>query len=340
MPDILVLGDINADLAGTLAYYPREGDDSPLHGLTWCSGGAAVNTAAALALLGGSVGLIGRVGADPAADVALRIPTRVGVDLRLVQRDTLLATGLCLAAVSPGGQRTFFSFRGANVALDAAPVIAADTRGVLLHICGHSLLEDPQRGAALRAAEDARRHHTLLSLDLCTPAARHCRELIFELLPQLAILFMNEDELALLLPGQHHDEALRSLIGRGARLVALKRGDKGCVVLTRRGSLVLDAAPVQASDTNGCGDAFVAGFLWAYLRGATLAGCAALANLVGSVTATRPGAADALPTLAELHVHLHGQRTWAGNAAAYTVFDMSNGAAALPVRGARASVDA
>ena len=339
MPDILVLGDINADLAGTLPYYPHEGDDSPLYGLTWCSGGAGVNTAAALAMLGGRIGLIGRVGADPTADIALRAATRAGVDLRLVQRDTALATGLCLAAVSPGGQRTFFSFRGANVALDPASMAVADARGVLLHLCAHSLLEGTQRVAALRAADDALRNHMLVSLDLCTPAARHCRDMIFELLPRLAIVFMNEDELALLLPGLPHDEALRALVGRGARLVALKRGDKGCVVMTRRGSLTLDAATVCAIDTNGCGDAFVAGFLWAYLRGATLAGCAALGSLVGSLTATRRGAADALPTLAELRTHLHEQRSWAGAAAVYTVLDTDDSAAFLSAPVAQASVE-
>jgi sugar/nucleoside kinase (ribokinase family) len=226
------------------------------------------------------------------------------------------------------------------VALDHEPLAAADTGGALLHLCAHSLLEEPQRGSALRIADEALRRHMLLSLDLCTPAARHCRDLVFALLPRLAILFMNEDELALLLPGQPPDEALRTLIGRGARLVALKRGGRGSIVMTRRGSLVLDAAPVRASDTNGCGDAFVAGFLWAYLRGATLAGCAALGNLVGSLTATRPGAADSLPTLAELHAHLHERRTWAGAAAAYTVLDMVNGAAVPAPRGARAPVDA
>src|SRR5262245_26866929 len=108
--NILVLGDINADLAGMLAYYADEGDDSQLDALTWCSGGSAANTATALALLGDSVGLIGRVGSDPAAEIALRAARSAGVALDLVQYDPLTATGLCLAAVSPSGQRTFFSF--------------------------------------------------------------------------------------------------------------------------------------------------------------------------------------------------------------------------------------
>jgi ribokinase len=64
------------------------------------------------------------------------------------------------------------------------------------------------------------------------------------------------------------------------------------------------AFTVAALDTSGCGDAFVAGFLLARLSGAPLAQCATLANALGALTATRPGAADALPTRDELRALL------------------------------------
>ena len=114
---VLVVGDANADLSARLARFPHEGDDSPLAGLDWQSGGSAVNVATALARLGRRARLAARVGVDPAAEVALAAAHGAGVALELVQRDPSLATGLCFAAVSPGGERTFFSYRGANVAL-------------------------------------------------------------------------------------------------------------------------------------------------------------------------------------------------------------------------------
>src|SRR5262249_46470609 len=114
----LVAGDANADIFAKLSYFPREGDDSPLRALGWGSGGAAANVATPLAALGARGRLLARVGVDPAAAVALAAAARAGVELGAVQRDMKAPTGLCFAAVSPGGERTFFSYRGANVALD------------------------------------------------------------------------------------------------------------------------------------------------------------------------------------------------------------------------------
>src|SRR5919108_2950398 len=166
---ILVVGDANADLSAGLARFPSEGDDCPITALGWGSGGAASNVAAGLALLGTPTRLLARVGADPAAEVALRVARASGVDLALVQRDDVAATGLCFAAISPGGERTFFSFRGANVGLDL-PAGAAPLDGARwLHISAHALLEGRQRATALALLEDACDRDIPISLDLCLP---------------------------------------------------------------------------------------------------------------------------------------------------------------------------
>src|SRR5690349_12556862 len=118
---ILVLGDANADLSAMLSRFPAEGDDSQISTLGWGSGGGGANVAAALALLGAPARLLARVGSDPAATIALRVARAAGADLAVVQVDASLATGLCFAVVSPGGERTFFSYRGANVSYEFTP---------------------------------------------------------------------------------------------------------------------------------------------------------------------------------------------------------------------------
>jgi ribokinase len=230
----------------------------------------------------------------------------------MVQHDANVATGVCMAAVSPSGQRTFFSFRGANVQLEPPVLPASEDRAVLLHLCGHGLMDDPQRSSALAAAELALSMHTLVSLDLCVPTARSRADIVLSMVPRLALLFMNEAELGFLLPGLTWEHALQSLLERGARLVVLKRGGDGCVIATPRATLAIEALPVTVADTNGCGDAFVAGFLWAYIQGASLPGCGAVGNMLGACTATRLGAADALPTLAELGALLEAHPAWSG----------------------------
>jgi sugar/nucleoside kinase (ribokinase family) len=296
---ILVVGDANADLSAGVSRYPAEGDDTRVNSLEWGSGGSAANTAAALGRLGAPARLLARVGPDPAAEVALRIARDSGADMSLVQVDGALATGLCYAAVSPGGERTFFSFRGANVEL--RPIGAEQLAGASwLHVSAYALLEGRQRASTLALIELALSSGIPTSLDLSLLGLRAARAEIAGMLPLLAVLFANEQELAELCPGLSQPDAADELIRQGLALATIKLGPAGALIAGPGLRLRAPAFEVAAVDSSGCGDAFVAGFLAAHLRGAPVEQCCGLANALGALTATRYGAADALPTRAEL----------------------------------------
>ncbi|MBK9715910.1 MAG: SUMF1/EgtB/PvdO family nonheme iron enzyme [Kouleothrix sp.] len=297
---ILVVGDANADLSAALARFPTEGDDAAIASLGWGSGGSAANVAAALALLGERASLLARVGRDPAADVALRVARAAGADLSALQIDHALASGLCFAAVSPGGERTFFSYRGANVALEPPEQPALLDGARWLHVAGHALLEGRQRATTLALIEAAAARDLPISLDLCLPTLRAWRAETQALLPRLRILFANELELAELCPGRAQGDAAADLLGHGVGLAAIKLGPHGCLIAGPGLAYRAPAFAVEALDTNGCGDAFVAGFLYAHLRGEPPEVCAALGNALGGLAATRYGAAEALPDRARL----------------------------------------
>ncbi|WP_129671199.1 carbohydrate kinase family protein [Candidatus Chloroploca sp. Khr17] len=302
---VLVLGDINADLSFIVPSFPNEGGDISAQRLRWHSGGTGLNSAIAFSRLGAQVALLGRIGDDPAAEVVQATARKAGLDLRWVQTDSEVATGLCGVIVSPGGQRTFVSFRGANLRYhgEALPTHLLDTCD-LLFLCAHALLEGSQQCAALQLAQLAFERALPVALDLCLPAIQQAREVVFAMLPQLWLLTMNEDELRALLPGMSLQQALDRLLQCGVAHVVIKRGAQGCSIAD--GRVRLDVLPpvVKVVDTNGCGDAFAAAYAWACLRGAEVRECATLANTMGALTATRSGAADAIPTRAELAMRL------------------------------------
>jgi sugar/nucleoside kinase (ribokinase family) len=322
---ILVLGDANADLSAAVPRFPAEGDDSQITALGWGSGGSAANVGAALALLGAPARLLTRIGRDPAAEIALRMARAAGADLTMVQLDDTLATGLCFAAVSPGGERTFFSYRGANANFEFDPNQAGQLDGAhWLHISGYALLEGRQRTAALALIDAAGARHIPISLDVCLPQLRAWHAETIALLPRLRILFTNAPELAVLTANSTNTEhsihlpddigvfTLHPLLQQGLETVAIKLGPRGCLIASDRTHHYAPAFAVDAIDTNGCGDAFVAGYLFAHLRGAAVEHSATLANAIGALKATRLGAAEALPNRAMLRAFLeeHHSPAW------------------------------
>ena len=106
--------------------------------------------------------------------------------------------------------------------------------------------------------------------------------------------------------------AVELLLHQGVGTVAVKLGPRGCLIAGTGTHHHAPAFAVDTVDTNGCGDAFVAGYLFAHLRGASVEHCATLANAIGALKATRLGAAEALPDRAMLHAFLkeHGSAAW------------------------------
>jgi sugar/nucleoside kinase (ribokinase family) len=304
---VLVIGDANVDASAEFDRFPREGDDAAIRALGWGGGGSAVNVVTAIALLGMGARLLARIGKDSAGDVALSAALAAGVDLGCIQRDEAQSTGLCFVAISPGGERTLFSHRGANRALELPP--AGDLfRGIRwMHLAGHALIEDRQRETSLALAREASARGLPVSLDLCLPLVRTHRADVLDMAPGLAVLFVNELELADLSPTDASDpveNAMGALEKAGVPLVAAKLGARGSMLSDRGARHLLPALPVDAHDTTSSGDAYVAGFVVARLRGAPPEVCGRLGNALGALVATRPGAASALPTLAELRAFL------------------------------------
>jgi sugar/nucleoside kinase (ribokinase family) len=117
------------------------------------------------------------------------------------------------------------------------------------------------------------------------------------------VLFANELELPALIGAPPLGDLIDLSLDRFSRddgpVVAAKLGARGSR-LGGRARADLPAFSVIARDTTGAGDAYVAGFLFALSRGAPPAAAARLGNALGALTATRTGAAEALPSRGEV----------------------------------------
>jgi len=119
------------------------------------------------------------------------------------------------------------------------------------------------------------------------------------LIAALDLVFLNELETPLYAQAASLDDAYPRLRTSRSNVV-VKLGDQGSRWLRADGDVMMPAPAVDAVDTTGAGDAFNAGFLSAWLRGATPAACLATGNSVGAASTRRAGGLDGLPTVRDL----------------------------------------
>ena len=83
--------------------------------------------------------------------------------------------------------------------------------------------------------------------------------------------------------------AARRLLEKGAGTVVIKLGGQGCYVRTREKEFYEDPFEVVVTDTTGCGDNFVAGFIHSILKGMSLEEGARFACAAGALNAQMLG---------------------------------------------------
>ncbi|MDY7042571.1 MAG: carbohydrate kinase family protein, partial [Chloroflexota bacterium] len=268
MPQVITLGDINLDIIAYVAHYPQPGGDGLADRFHLCPGGSAANTALTLARCGIETAIIGRVGEDALGAQMLADLRAGGVDVSLVQRDPDVTTGTMFIVVTPGGERTMFGFRGANTRTDPAGITPECLRSAHhFHLSGYALLEPPQRETALRAFKVARRAGLGVSLDAGLEILTRQADLVRGLLAEMDLFFPNLDEAELLAGARDAETAVVRLREQGAKVVALKLGERGCFVGTAEGSFAVPPFAAEVHDTTGAGDAFDAGVICGRLGG-------------------------------------------------------------------------
>jgi ribokinase len=242
---VVVLGDLMADVVAAHDGPIAHGSDTHAR-IEFRPGGSAANVAAWLAYAGAEVTLIGRVGRDAAADVALG--GLDGVDLR-VTRDPERPTGTCVVLVAPGGERTMLPDPGANDGLAIADLPDDVFAPGTLHVSGYALLRHGSRAAALTAMDRARDAGMKISVDPASAAPLANDPIFLDRITPIDLLLPNEDE--------------AEVLGRQLNVpeIVITRGRLGATWTNGFESVEERAVPVDVVDTTGAGDAFAAGFL-------------------------------------------------------------------------------
>jgi 2-dehydro-3-deoxygluconokinase len=285
--------------------------------------GAESTVAIGMRRLGHEAVWVGVVGDDELGARVLRDLTAEGVDTRFVRIDPDHPTGFMLRELRTAEYTrvTYYRTQSAGSHLTPADVEAAfaafgsagpDLGDIdLVHLTGITpALAENCADAVRHAVRLARAAGIPVSFDVnyrsTLPGSDTTVTLIRELLPEIAILFVGDDELALVTDESDPERAARDLLTRGVSEVVVKQGANGALAATtdERDAICVvshPALPVRVVDAIGAGDSFTAGYLAARCEGLPPADRLRWGTIAAACTVGTHGDWEGLPTRADLH---------------------------------------
>lgn len=318
-PRVLCLGEILFDCLANQAGRSLEEVES------WTSypGGAPANVACALAKLGTSAGFIGCVGQDEEGESLVKLLQTIGVDQTGIQYHPTAPTRKIYVLRKESGDRVFAGFGDRQTTDFADTHLQADQLPVELFeaadflVLGTLELAYPESRAAIeRALSLAETHYVKIVVDVNWRPMfwldpDQAKAPIHNLIKRVDFLKLSKEEAEWLFetadPG-----AIAHRLGN-IEGVLVTDGDQGSAYCLGNNEGKLAAFSVEAEDTTGAGDSFVAGFLHQLcqhgiqsLEDPDMAyKVVSYASAVGALTTTRAGAIAAQPTPAEVEAFLY-----------------------------------
>jgi 5-dehydro-2-deoxygluconokinase len=278
--DLICVGRCSVDLYAEQTGVPLRHARS----LSMYVGGCCANVAVGASRLGLRVAMLTRVGADETGEFLVQTLQNEGVDTSWVGTDPEAKTPVNIASIQPPDRFhvTYYRERAADLRPTSADL---PTRGTFL-----------VAGSTMSVPHGADLVHTLVHRPDCRvildvdyrPSfwAEPAGPVLDSVVPFVDLLVGTEEELGLLT--------------QAAPCSITKHGPRGATLSNAQGEIFSAGFPVEVLNTLGAGDAFLAGFLAAWLRELPLEECLRRANANGALVVTRHGCAPAMPRLQEV----------------------------------------
>ncbi len=274
-------------------------------------GGDTSNFAVAAARQGARVAYVSALGADPNGDMLRALWDREGVDHRHVPTHPDAPTGIYFVNHTAAGHQFSF-FRSGSAASRMAPAdvpVDCIQRAQVLHLSGISLAVSASAcDAAYAAIEAARAAHTLVSFDtnlrLRLWSVQRARAVMGDVIRHTDICLPSYDDVVAITGLTDPDALVDHCLRLGARVVALKLGERGALVAdahTRHWVLPHPCTPVDAT---GAGDTFGGAFIARRVAGDDLPTAGRYAAAAAALSTEGFGAVDPIPRAAQVRTAL------------------------------------
>lgn len=297
---IVCLGILVADVVGRpVQSVPAAGRLVLVEEMGLYTGGCAVNSASAIALLGQPVEVIGKVGADPFGEFIVNALQQRGAGVQGVKRDSETGTSATMVMVDSEGERRFVHYIGANARLTLDDIELEMVRTASIpHVAGALVLPGIDGEPTAWLLQQVRTAGVVTFLDTVWDDTGRWMKILAPCLHHLDYFIPSLPEAQAITGQEEPFHVARALLDGGVGTIALKMGADGCLVATRGGAMFHRPA-YQVDVVDATGDAFAAAFIGGVWHGWSLEKTAQPANAIGALCVTGMGALGGVRSLPE-----------------------------------------
>ena len=294
------------DEINILEEYPKEGRLTHIDSVSCSVGGLVPNVGIDIKRLDPTMPVyaLGKVGNDDKADYLLNRLFENGIDVSGIKTSSVYGTGFTQVMSVIGGERTFFTYAGANADFGFGDIDFDSINEKLFHLGYFMLLEKVDNGDGEKILKELKKRGIKTSIDFVSSTKNDYRK-VLPCLEYVDYLIVNELEAAGLCETDETD--IRTLAERLKQKgvcegVIIHKEDRACYLGNRYYELNALVAPKNLfKGKTGAGDAFCAGCLFEICSDSTPEKILETGIRAAAASVTETSATDGVRTKKEIY---------------------------------------
>lgn len=299
MKKILVVGSLNMDVVLETSRMPQTGETISGKSISFIPGGKGANQAYAIGRLGGSIAMIGAVGADASGAELRENLQSAGVEVKGIEIIEDAPTGQAYIMVDDSGDNSIILIAGTN------GMVTEDMIKNHMDIVQECDIVVMQMEIPVDVICYVKKLAKEMGKTVIIDPAPAKADFPQELWKDVDYIKPNETELGIL-TGMVIDgvdsakTGARKMLEKGVHHVLVSLGGEGCLFVSKEEEVFYPANKVKAVDTTAAGDSFTAAFALALSKDKSHEEAVRFGQKVAAVVVTRKGAQTSIPTIEEV----------------------------------------
>ena len=276
-------------------------------------GGSSANMGVQLTLFGGNCNLLTRVSDDALGKLAINQLNHYGVKNKLVEfekNESRISFAIVETTVKDH-QSIIYRHKASDLFLNKDDVENANIQNFdCLLITGTSLAAEPSRSATLYALDIANKNNIPVIMDIdyrpyTWESSKKAKEVYNLAASKCSGVIGNDDEFGVLAGDYNNGLDHARQLAKNVSLIIYKKGEKGSITFAMNKEIKKGIFPVKPLKPTGAGDAFNGSLAAALSRGETYLDSVIIGCATASISVTRYGTSEAMPSLeAVSYTHL------------------------------------